>query len=363
MKFECKGNALVIAVNQVSKARSKNQNQNYLQDIFLSLDNHLLTLRATNLEMTCEKSISVKGVQNGQCILKGETLVKIISLIQKNDNTLTCELIGGVFSIKSEKEEIEIKTTPYEDFPTLPKQGDNIGEISINNFIELIKSVSFCAATTEIKPEISSIYIYTKDKNIISVATDSYRLAEKIINNDNNLDLSILIPQKNINDIISILLEEEGNISIYKNEGILTLNINNLSLGINLITGNFPDYKQLYPKEFTTICNLNKDNLQKALTLTTYFTEQYSQVKCNFNGNELSLNSKNEAIGQATKIISIQKEGNDIEVNYNNKYFLDVFSHLKGENIILSFTTPNRAVFIKSKEDINFTYLLMPLNR
>ena len=363
MKFECKGNTLITAIGQIAKARSKNQTQSYLQDIFLSLDDHLLTLRATNLEIVCEKSISVKGIQNGHCILKGETLVKITSLFQKNDTTFVCELIDGVFSITSDKEVIEIKTTPYEDFPTLPPQGDSVGEISISTFSSLLKSVSFCSATTEIKPEISSVYFYTKDNKIISVATDSYRLAEKIVNNDSNIDLSVLIPQKHINDIVSILSDEEGDISLYKNEGLLTITTDKLSLCVHTVTGQFPDYKQLFPKEFNTICTLNKDELQKALTLTTYFTEQYSQVKCIFGDKLLTLNSKNESIGQVTNTIPVEKKGDDIEVNYNNRYFLDVFSHIQNNILVLSFTSVNKPVFIKGKEDISFTYLLMPLNR
>lgn len=363
MKFECKGNTLVKATTQVAKARSKNQTHNYLQDIFLSLEDHLLTLRSTNLSIVCEKSVSVKGIQNGSCILKGDTFVKIVSLIQNNDANFVCELIDGVFSITTDKKVIEIKTTPFEDFPTLPKEGENIGNISIINFLSLIRDVSFCSATTEIKPEISSVFIYTKDGNIISVATDSYRLAEKILPNKTNLDISVLIPQKHIADIVSILSEEEGDISLYKNEGLLTINTESLSLCIHVTTGQFPDYKQLYPKEFTTICVLNKEELQKALTLTTYFTEQYSKVLCVFGDKELTLHSKNEQIGQVTNTVPIKKEGEDIEVGYNNRYFLDVFSHLIGNNIELSFTTTNRPLFIKSKEDLSFIYLLMPLNR
>lgn len=363
MKFECKSKTLIGAINQTSKARSKSMSQEYLQDIYFVLDDHQLTLRATNLEIFCEKSISVKGIQNGKCVLKGETLVKITNLLQKEDINLICELIDNIFIIKGEKENIEIKTILVEDFPSLPKQGELIGEIKINNLISLIKSVSFCSASTEIKPEISSIFIFSKDDELYSVATDSYRLAEKHINNETNLNISILIPQKNIVEIINILQEEEGSVSFYKNEGLITLNVGDLSLAINTILGQFPDYKQLFPKEYTTICNLNKNELQKALTLTTYFTEQYSQVKCKIEGDKLTLHSKNEQIGQVTNTIEIKKEGEDLEVSYNNKYFLDVFPYINGEIINLSLTTPQKPLFIQSKEDLSFVYLLMPLNR
>lgn len=60
MKFECKGEVFIKAVQQVSRARSKTQSQQSLQDIHLEVTNHLLTLRATNLELFCEKVFLLK---------------------------------------------------------------------------------------------------------------------------------------------------------------------------------------------------------------------------------------------------------------------------------------------------------------
>ena len=329
MKFECKGDVFIKAVQQVARARSKQQSQNYLQDIHLELDTHLLTLRATNLEIFCEKSIPVKGLTNGNCILQGEAFLRILSTYQSLDSVLTCEVVDGIFSITTEKGIVEIKTTPYEDFPTLPPQGSLIGSLSKEAINTLFKEVAFCAATTDIKPEIASVYLYTKDDLVYSVATDSYRLAEKTLPNESELDCSILIPQRHIGDILQILSDESESFTLSQYESILSFSTSNLTLSIHTVTGQFPDYKQLFPKNFTTTVNLSKDELQKALTLTTFFNEQYSQVECIFIDNKATFHSKNEAIGQVTHTISTQKEGEDMEVKYNNKYFLDVLSHIQ----------------------------------
>jgi DNA polymerase III sliding clamp (beta) subunit (PCNA family) len=64
-----------------------------------------------------------------------------------------------------------------------------------------------------------------------------------------------------------------------------------------------------------------------------------------------------------THTIETLQKGDDIEAKYNNKYFLEVLPHIQGDMITCLFTTANKAMFIKGKEDITFTYLLMPLNR
>ncbi len=363
MKFECRGEVFIKAVQQVARARSKSQSQNYLQDIHLELDTHLLTLRATNLELFCEKSIPVKGLTNGTCILQGEAFLRILSTFQSLDTVLVCEVNEGVFSVTTEKGIVEIKTTPYEDFPTLPAQGAAIGNLSKESLNLLLKEVSFCAATTDIKPEISSVYIYTKDEFIYSVATDSYRLAEKKIPNETDLECSLLVPQKHIGDILQILSEDEDTLTLSQHESILSITTSNLTLSIHTVTGQFPDYRQLFPKEFTTKVTLSKEELQKTLTLTTLFNEQYSQVECIFTDSQVTFHSRNESIGQVTHTINATKKGDDIEVKYNNRYFLDVLSHIEGGTVECMFTTPNRPMFIQGNKDINFIYLLMPLNR
>jgi DNA polymerase-3 subunit beta len=132
---------------------------------------------------------------------------------------------------------------------------------------------------------------------------------------------------------------------------------------MGIITGNFPDYQQLFPKEFTTTISLSKEDLQKALTLTTFFNEMYSKVECIFTNNSVTFHSKNESIGQVTHTIEGSQKGDDIQVTYNNRYFLDVLPHIEGGNILCKFTTSNKPMVIQSVNDVSFTYLLMPLNR
>lgn len=358
------GKHLSRAVNQVAKARSKNQIHVHLQDILIKVSDNECILRATDLEISCEKSIPVKGIVNGNCTIKGDTIIKILSMIEKIDSKLDCELVDGVFTITTEKGLMEIKTNSFEDFPTLPPLGDFIGEVSKKDFISLIKSVSFCVAQTDIKPEIASVYVYNKENDLVSVATDSFRLAEQILPLENKLEISVLIPGKHINDIVTILNDEDGDVlSLSKHEGILSFSIGDLTLSVFTVGGSFPDYKQLFPKEFNSEVLLSKQDLQKALSLTTYFNEQFQQVKCVFGESSVTFHSRNQDIGQITHTIDAKLTGDVLECSYNNRYFLDSIPNLQGDKISLSFTSAMRPVVVKSIENNHFTYLLMPLNR
>ena len=57
----------------------------------------------------------------------------------------------------------------------------NTFEIDSKKLIDGIKSVYYSSSVSDIKPEISSVYFYSKDENLTFVSTDSFRLAEKKI--------------------------------------------------------------------------------------------------------------------------------------------------------------------------------------
>lgn len=374
MKFEINSIKLFKIINQVGKARNKSTLNSYLNNIYIKSENNSLTMRATNLELTCEKTIPMKGVVNGECLINGDVLTKISNYFSNIDTNITCELVDDVFNIIYLKNKVQLKTTKLEDFPKIPNSGNYLTNIKLKTYIDLIKSVSFCASTSEIKPEISSVYLYSKNEELFSVATDSFRLAEKkIAFNSNTEDINILISQKNINEKISILENlkeeedgEESDIEIYNSENILTIQNNNTTLSIRSINGNFPDYRQLFPKEYITKIKVNKNELRNTLNLSTIFVNNYSYVDLDINTEEklIKTKSKNDKIGALDKeIIPEEISGENISASYNSNYFLDGISHILSEEVELLFTQSNRPMFIKDAKDESFTYLLMPLNK
>ncbi|MEI6353003.1 MAG: DNA polymerase III subunit beta [Candidatus Nomurabacteria bacterium] len=371
MKFEINSIKFFKAINQVGKARNKNTLNQYLTNIYLKVEENSLIMRATNLEITCEKSTNIKGIVNGECLINGDILTKISGHFSSVDTNITCELVDGTFNISYLKNKLQLKTIDLEDFPNIPKAGQFLTSLNLKIYINLIKSVSFCAASTEIKPEISSVYLYSKNRELYSVATDSFRLAEKkVVFNSDSEDINILISQKNINEKISILegILEDGdeNIDLYNNENILTLQNDNISLAIRSINGNFPDYKQLFPKEFDTKIKVNKTELKNILNLSTIFVNNYSYIDFEVDNENkiIRSKSKNDKIGSLEKEINIiDGDGQNINASYNSNYFLDGLSHINNGEIELFFTTSNKPVFIKDANDESFTYLLMPLNK
>jgi len=142
---------------------------------------------------------------------------------------------------------MEIHTYESSDFPSLPKIDEGLDFIiPIQNFIHGVKSVSYAASISDIKPEISSVYIYKQDNELIFVSTDSFRLAEKKIIIDGVEDFpGVIIPIKNIQELIRVFNDVEDNVLMEIGKNQISLKNNEIYFTSRIIDGNYPNYTQI----------------------------------------------------------------------------------------------------------------------
>lgn len=379
MKFYVTATAFTQAINSISKATNKSSSNPLLECIYIKAEEHSLVLRASNLEIIAEKNISIKGEMNGSALLKASVFTKLINTFSKSAENLTVEKDRNVLRVSCGDDIFELDILNEDSFPKLPSgldgsENNKFLEISKTVFIDSIRAVSFAASTSEIKPEIASVYIYTKENFLFTVATDSYRLAEKKIYIEGLVeDFSLIIPIKNIGTILSILEDVSDDILTFSpySDGVI-VSLKDINIAIRTINGTFPDYKQLFPKSYIFKVNLNKSEIINALQLTTFIALNYAfcNIKSEKEKSLLKITSKENSVGATKKSLKVdfeQKDSSenwdDFEVNYNSNYFLDGLQKINNEKIKINFTTVARPVFISSPDDTSFVYLLMPLNR
>ncbi len=365
MKLKCKTEQLKNSVILADKMTGKNLSLPTLHAILIIASGKSLKIRSTNLAVGIEIEIPATIEQEGVVLIKGEVLANVVSNVSgKQEVSLILENDNLVVTTESNK--TVIKCLPQEDFPTLPIVEGESFEVKSSVMQEGIRSVYFCAANTEIKPEIASIFIYTEQENFVFVATDSFRLAEKKIKSKNTPDISkILIPYKSISDVLRVLDLFTGDIRISFNRNQLSISGNGVYFTTRLIDGAFPEYKIIIPKEEKTKVVVMKQELLSTLRLSTIFADKFFQVAFSVKKEEKKINidSKNTDVGSSISSIDAVIEGDSIEVSFNLKYFLDVFQAIQNDSVSISFTEPNRPIIIKGVQDTSFMYLLMPTNR
>lgn len=365
MKLECRIEEIRNGVSQAERIVGKNLTLPILNSILLSTGKNSLKLRATNLSIGVEIEIPAKIKQEGTIAISGSVLSSIFSNFSQNE-TVSLDSIDGNLLISTKKSKIKLKGQPHEDFPTIPKVTGINFEIESKKIIDGIKSVYYSALISDIKPEISSVYIYTKEDDLMFVSTDSFRLAEKKIKAKNLPEISgILIPFKNISEILRIFGEFKGNLKISFNKNAISLSSDNIYLTSRVIDGIFPDYKQIIPKEANTTAVVLKQDLLNALKLSNIFSDKFNQVNLRVSPKEkiFELSSMNNDIGENKTYLDTTINGDSVELGFNYKYFLDCFQSITTDSMSIDFSGSSKPIVIRAVSDSSFTYLIMPMNK
>src|SRR3989338_1431145 len=198
MKLECKVEEIKNAVSQVEKITGKNLTLPVLNSILLIASGKSLKLRATNLSLGIEIEIPAKIEKDGIVAVSGAVLNGIFSNVFQNESVFI-ESIEGNLLIKTKKSQIKLKGQACDDFPTIPRVTGTTFDIDGKFLTDGIKSSYYSSSVSDIKPEISSVFMYTNGEYLVFVSTDSFRLAEKKIKLKKVEDiLGIIIPFKNV---------------------------------------------------------------------------------------------------------------------------------------------------------------------
>jgi DNA polymerase-3 subunit beta len=364
MKLECSIEKIKNAVSQVERITGKNLTLPVLNSILLIASGKSLKLRSTNLSLGIEIEIGTKIEEEGTLAISGAVLNAILSNVSQNENIFIEEKNGNLL-IKTKKSQIKIKSQPHEDFPTIPTVSGTSFEIEAKKLVDGIKAVYYSSSVSDIKPEISSVFLYTKEDNLVFVATDSFRLAEKLIKVKNLPEISgILIPFKNIAEILKVFGELPSMVRVCFNKNQISFATENIYLTSRIIDGIFPDYRQIIPKNFSTSVVVLKQDLLNALRLSNIFSDKFNQVSMKITPKEkiFELSSANNDVGENKTNLDAAISGESIELAFNYKYFLDCFQSITTDSISIKLSE-NKPIVVSPVSDPSFTYLIMPMNR
>jgi DNA polymerase-3 subunit beta len=355
------------AVIQADKITSKNSSHPVLGSILLRTVKDGLNIRSTNLSLGVDITIPATVEKEGEVAVPGSLLVGIFSSLSEKDE-ITFDLIGDTLSVSAQGVNLVVNTIETDEFPSIPKVEGLSFSLSVKKFLNGLKSVYYSASVSDIKPEISSVFIYPENNDsLFFVATDTFRLAEKKINVESVPDFDgMLIPYKNIADILRVLGDhEEEDMEVIFNKNQISFKTKRVYLTSRLIDGVFPDYRQILPKENQTNIIVLKEDLINALRLANIFSDKFNQVTMVVDPKAgiFEISSKNAGVGENNSTLESTLSGESITLNINYKYLLDCFQSIFEESVTLEFTEAKRPMIVRAVSDKTFLYLIMPINR
>ncbi|MEK7662297.1 MAG: DNA polymerase III subunit beta [Patescibacteria group bacterium] len=364
MKIECITERLKEVIPKVERITGKNLTLPSLSSILIIASGKTLKLRATNLDLGIEIEIPARIEKEGAVLVNGVILNSIISsLTSKN---IKIELVQGNIEITAPPYKSIIKTYPQDDFPTIPIVSGQEFSFDSKKIIQAIKAVSYSASFSDMKPEIASVYIYENNGDMVFVATDSFRLAEKKIKlkKPQNFNETI-IPIKNIIEIIKIFDQTDGDISVFLSKNQIAFSHQNIYLTSRTISGVFPDYKQIIPKEHKTKVVLLKQDIISSLRSVSVFSGKFNELTVSIKPRQKTIEfyTKHQDLGESKIAINGAINGEEFEASFNYKYISDCLQSISEDSVSLFLNGQNKPLLIRSASDMSFLYLIMPMNK
>ncbi len=368
MKIIIKRNILNDKLNIVAKAISSKNIIPVLSGIIFELNEEGLNLLASNDDITIKTFIDIKNIEKieekGSIIIPGRYLLEIIRKIE--DEFIEIETDGLKIIISTKTGEYTLNGMDANEFPNIKFELVD-KPIILNQLIlkNIINQTCFAASTQESRPILTGVNFKIEKSILECIATDSYRLSKKTINlNNNDNNLNIVIPGKNLLELLKILPEEDGNIEIHILSNSVLIKTDEMLFQSRLLNGSYPDTSKLIPENFELTLTLKLTEIYNAIDRVSLLTSEKDKnlIKMEIMEDEIILSSTSQEIGKIEERIKLEnKIKSEMKIAYSSKYMLEALRSLKCENIEIKLNGEIKPIIIKSVEDDNLIQLVLPI--
>ncbi len=366
MKLIVLNNNLKEGLNAVSRAVAENANLPVLKNILIRTFNNKIRFSATNLEIAVTYCVSGKIIEEGGVTVPFSVLNGIVN--NCDSERVSLETDGNALNFKTDNYEAKIQGLGEDEFPIIPKIENSARYITIDAvlFKTYVLKVANAIQISEIRPEISGILLDFQLTQFKLAGTDSFRLAEKTVNEKDfksNFEqgFKIIIPIKTIQEVVRSL--KEGELAMYIDPNQTLFKNGDLEIISRLIDGTYPDYEQIIPKEFGTEMVINRESCLNAVKLVSNLTGKVNdiKVKTKENGKAIEVYSNNQFVGENKYLIPAKTKGDPFEIAFNWRYLMDGLKNFETEDVTVGVNGEMRPALIKNPADNSYFYLIMPL--
>lgn len=363
MNILCNQKKLSQAITNAQKAINNKTTIELLKGILFTARDNKLIITGYDNEISIETSIEAQVNKEGSVVVNSRLIGEIVRKLPDTFISIEIDTDYNVF-INCMNSRFKIKGLPSEEFP-------KISDISIENEINIeqiemrnmIKQTVFATAVEPMNPTLAGELFEIKNGNLSFVALDGYRLAVRKSYLDSNLDMDInaIIPGSTLNHLNS-LLSDDGNISVGIDSKNIIFKMKDTKIIARLIEGNFTKYESLLPKDFITKIKVNTRRLQESIERASllFTSTKNNLIKISIMENMVAITSNNEN-GNAYEEVDVEFEGEELEIAFNSRYFLDGIKNIDSEYIEIEFGGDVNPAVIKPIDGPEYIYLLLPV--
>ena len=371
MKITVNKNNLLNILSKLQGITSRKSSLAITETVLMKAFNSTITIIATDLETGFEGSISAEVEEEGIIAINAKKLYEIARDFPEN-NIYIKEIENYWIEIEKNNIEFHIVGMNPDNFPAIPQiKNIDFFKIDSQSLKEMIEKVIIIGPSSKDKRAHIAGIVFEKiekedKKKIRLVSTDGNRLSlvDYIYKADIELPSidNIIIPKKGISEVVKFL-DSEGDVFIGFKDNHCIIKKENETITIRLLEGDFPKYDDIINEsEKNNIIKIKRSQFLMMLKRMSILSDDdYNNVIFKFSDNKLVITSTNPEIGESKEDIYIDYDKNFFEVAFNPKFFIDVISIMKEDNIMLNIINEKKPCLIEGEKDKTWLSIIMPM--
>lgn len=370
MKLRIKQNILMEHLNYVIKGISSKNLIPILNCIKFELTNDGLYLMSTDNDIAIKTYISKDKIESidicGDIVVSGKYIYEIIKKLP-NEIINIEEVMESKLYINTSNSSFNLNCNNASDFPMLDLE-DNKNPITISKkmFKSIINQTLFATSTQESRPALTGLNFKIEGNVLECVATDSYRLAKKIIDLDTSVSekINIIIPTKNLNELVKLFSDEEGDLELHIFNNKVIFKFNSIIMLSRLVNGTYPDTSKLIPTSFSTTMKVKLSDLYNAIDRASLLTNESDKntIKLECFGSSIKLSSNIPEIGNVEETVSlIDTIDEGFRIAFSSKYMIDALKSFESDEVELLFNGEVKPIIVKEASSDSLIQLILPI--
>jgi DNA polymerase III subunit beta len=339
-----------------------------LSNVLLETDGDRVILTATDLELGIRCACPARVTKQGAGTIPAKRLLDYVRLLPDADIQLKfgdnqwANLVCG-------RSRTRMAGMSRESFPELPQMPDLLAEVPISTLIGLIQKTIFAISAEESRFTLNGALLLLKSGGLTMVATDGHRLA--LAESDVPLPtlaepFKALLPRKAMQELIKLGSSGESDavLRFSGDDNHLFFEVGERLLISRKMTGNFPDYDRVLPKDHPHSVTIRKDEFRSAIERVAQFADERSRgIRLQILADELKIHSTLSETGESEESLPAEYGGPVTEIGFNAQYMLDFLRAAAEETVTFHFRDSQSAGEMRPAvgADGQYRYVIMPM--
>jgi DNA polymerase-3 subunit beta len=368
MEFTVSRADLVKELNLSQGVVEKKTTIPILSNVLIEADSDRVYLTATDLELGIRCSCPARVKKSGGGTIPARRLLEYVRLLPDSDVQVKVQENHWA-SLVCGRSKTRIAGMSRESFPELPNMPAVLAEIPIGILSSMIAKTIFAISTEESRFTLNGALLVLRKGGLTMVATDGHRLA--MVESTGELPgiegaYRALLPRKAMQELQKFAGDADAAavVKFSGDENHLFFQLGDRLLLSRKLTGNFPDFERVLPKDQPNSVVLEREEFYGAVERVAQFSDERSRaIRVRTAPGEVRAHSSVSDTGESEESIPASYEGPEVEIGFNAQYLLDFLRAVQTPQVSFLFKDPHSAGELRpaGEKPENYRYVIMPM--